>query len=157
MRAPKIPIDTSPYWLPTLQEGEILSWEHVFGNDRPVELEIGSGKGLFLQNAAQGRPEHNFLGIEISRKYAGKTAERLAKHALGHARIHCGDAGRFLARHVPSESLAAIHIYFPDPWWKARHKKRRVFTATLLADLVRTLVRGGDPFTSPPTLRSTSV
>jgi tRNA (guanine-N7-)-methyltransferase len=123
---------------------EPLRWQAVFGADRPVELEIGSGKGLFLANAASSRPEHHFLGIEISRKYARLAAERAVKRGLGNVRIWPGDAREVLARIVPAESLRAIHVYFPDPWWKLRHKKRRVFTAALVASVVRGLEPGGE-------------
>lgn len=120
-----------------------LDWTGLFGNDRPVELEIGSGKGLFLQNQGALRPDVNFVGIEISRKYATKAAERVAKRRLANVRVHCGDARAFMAKLVPPESLAATHVYFPDPWWKARHKKRRVFSRGLVEDIARGLVDGG--------------
>jgi tRNA (guanine-N7-)-methyltransferase len=121
-----------------------LSWASVFGNDRPIELEVGSGKGLFLQNAAAARLGHNFLGLELSRKYAAKAAERVSKRDLPNVKVWQGDAKLFLAKFVPVASLAAVHVYFPDPWWKARHKKRRVFNETLLADVERVLVPGGE-------------
>ena len=122
---------------------EPLTWPEVFGNDHPVELEIGSGKGLFLVNAAQADPGHNFVGVELARKYARLAAERLAKRGLANVRVVAGDARLFLARYVPSASLRAVHVYFPDPWWKKRHKKRRVFTEPLVADIERTLEPGG--------------
>lgn len=143
MTEPHRKIDSSARTLDLTGVEGLLSWEAVFGNDRPVELEVGSGKGLFLQNAATARPDSNFLGLELARKYAGKAAERLARHGLINARVWSGDARLFLARHVPPGSLSAVHVYFPDPWWKKRHKKRRVFTGTLLADIERSLVPGG--------------
>ena len=138
------PIDTAPYTLTLALPEAPLSWGAVFGNDRPVELEVGSGKGLFLANAGQARPEHNFLGIEIARKYANKAAERLAKLGLTNVKVYCGDARLFCARAVPSASLRAVHVYFPDPWWKARHKKRRVFAEPLVADIERSLEPRGE-------------
>jgi tRNA (guanine-N7-)-methyltransferase len=137
-------IDTSPYLLDLTGVDGPLDWGAVFGNDHPVELEVGSGKGLFLQNAATSNPSHNFVGLELSRKYAAKAAERVAKRGLRNVRVWPGDAKLFLARHVPSASLGAVHVYFPDPWWKARHKKRRVFNESLLADVERSLVDRGD-------------
>jgi tRNA (guanine-N7-)-methyltransferase len=121
-----------------------VSWPELFGDDRPVELEVGSGKGLFLANAGAARPDRNFLGVELSRKYARRAAERVAKARLLNVRVARGDARRFLARLVPASSVEAIHIYFPDPWWKARHKKRRVFCETFVADVERALRPGGD-------------
>lgn len=120
-----------------------VSWAEFFGNDRPVEVEIGPGKGLFLANAATRRPGHNFLGIEVARKYARRGAERAAKHGLGNIRVIAGDGRRFLHEFVPERSLAAVHVYFPDPWWKKRHKKRRVFTTEFVSDVARALIPGG--------------
>ena len=120
-----------------------IDWSSVFGDAKPVELEIGSGKGLFLCNAAKAQPGVNFLGIELSRKYALVSAERLARQELTNAKVWCGDGRLVLARLVPDESLRAVHVYFPDPWWKTRHKKRRVFTDVLVREIERTLVPGG--------------
>lgn len=121
-----------------------LSWPAVFGNDHPVELEVGAGKGLFLQNAATANPAHNFLGVELARMYAAKAAERLANRGLTNVRVWQGDGKLFLDRFVAAASLRAVHVYFPDPWWKSRHKKRRVFGEPLVADVERTLTTGGD-------------
>jgi tRNA (guanine-N7-)-methyltransferase len=137
-------IDTAPFTLDLTGVEGFLTWAEVFGNDRPVELEVGSGKGLFLQNAATANPDNNYVGVELSRKYAARAAERVAKQGLSNVRVWPGDAKRFLARHVAPATLRAVHVYFPDPWWKARHKKRRVFGAPLLSDVGRTLVPGGD-------------
>jgi tRNA (guanine-N7-)-methyltransferase len=131
-------------WHPTRPLEPPFSWPALFGDDRPVELEVGPGKGLFLANAASQRPGHNFLGVELARKYAHAAASRLAKKGLTNARVVAGDARRFLARMVPPASLHALHIYFPDPWWKKRHKKRRVFDAEFVADVARALRPGGD-------------
>ncbi|HEX8199685.1 MAG TPA: tRNA (guanosine(46)-N7)-methyltransferase TrmB [Isosphaeraceae bacterium] len=141
---PSPPLDPAPFTLDLTGREPPLSWAEVFGNDHPVELEVGSGKGLFLVNAATRNPAHNFLGIELARKYAGKAAERLAKRALPNAKVLPGDARVVLGRFVPPGSLRAVHIYFPDPWWKKRHKKRRVFAAPFVADVQRGLCAGGD-------------
>ncbi len=129
---------------PTPVEPAPLEWSRLFGNDQPVELEVGSGKGLFLLNAATLDPDCNFLGVELSRKYARHACERLARHYVVNAKIWRGDARFVLARLVPDSSLRAVHVYFPDPWWKKRHKKRRVFTDSLLADIELVLKPGGD-------------
>src|SRR5215470_1961073 len=95
-----------------------IDWITLFGDDHPVELEVGSGKGLFLANAARANPRRNFLGVEISRKYARLAAERLVKQGLQNAKVWAGDVRDVLARRVPDQSLRAVHVYFPDPWWK---------------------------------------
>jgi tRNA (guanine-N7-)-methyltransferase len=120
-----------------------LDWREVFGNDHPVELEVGFGKGLFLLTAAQAHPEINFVGVEIVRKYQLFTATRLAKRGLSNVRVACADVSLYLPRWVAAESLQTIHVYFPDPWWKKRHHKRRVFTAEFVAECVRILRPGG--------------
>ncbi|WP_435018963.1 tRNA (guanosine(46)-N7)-methyltransferase TrmB [Tundrisphaera sp. TA3] len=123
---------------------EPISWPDFFGNDHPVELEVGSGKGLFLANAATANPGHNFFGIELAKKYARRAADRVAKKQLTNVKVLAGDARLTMSRHVPPRSLHAVHVYFPDPWWKARHKKRRVFAEPLVNDIERTLIPGGD-------------
>lgn len=115
----------------------------LFATDAPLEIEVGSGKGLFLQNAATTSPEHNFLGIEVAQKYARFTAARLAKRGLRNAVVVHGDGLRLMKETIPDNSLAAVHVYFPDPWWKKRHHKRRVLTEPFLADVYRTLASEG--------------
>lgn len=121
---------------------QAVRYEEFFGNDHPVELEVGCGKGLYLRNAAGANPGHNFLGIEIARKYAFYGAERISKLGLTNVRIIPGDALSFLKR-VPDASTHTVHLYFPDPWWKKRHHKRRVFTADFVKDVARILMDNG--------------
>ncbi len=116
-----------------------LNWQDLFGNDHPVELEVGFGKGLFLLTAAQSHPEINYVGVEIVRKYQLFTATRLAKRGVRNVRVICADVRLFLPRYVGAASLQAVHVYFPDPWWKKRHHKRRVFTAEFVAECARIL------------------
>jgi tRNA (guanine-N7-)-methyltransferase len=120
-----------------------LGWPHVFGNDHPVEIEVGFGKGLFLLTEAQKRPEVNFVGIEIERKYQLYAATRMVKRGLTNVRLACADARRFLHDYVADRSVQAMHVYFPDPWWKTRHRKRRLFTAEFVSHCARVLQVGG--------------
>ena len=117
--------------------------EAIFGRAAPLEIEVGSGKGLFLRRAAQARPEVDFLGIEVAHKYAQYAAACLAKAGLGNGMVVDGDALRIFRELIPGDSLAAVHVYFPDPWWKKRHKKRRVMCESFLHDIERTLRPGG--------------
>jgi tRNA (guanine-N7-)-methyltransferase len=115
----------------------------LFDRDASLEVEVGSGKGLFMQTAAQAHPERNFLGIEVAHKYARFAAARLARGELANGVMVSGDALRIFRELLPAASLAAVHVYFPDPWWKKRHRKRRVMNEPFLADVQRTLIPGG--------------
>jgi tRNA (guanine-N7-)-methyltransferase len=115
----------------------------LFGRLAPLEVEVGSGKGLFLRRQAAARPDVDLLGIEVARKYAAFTAASLAKAELPNAIVVQGDALRIFAELIPDQTLAAVHVYFPDPWWKKRHKKRRVMRPSFVRDVERTLLPGG--------------
>lgn len=114
-----------------------------FARTAPLEVEIGSGKGLFLLNESAARPECNFLGLEIAIKYARLAAYRLATSGSRHVRVIRGDAMRFLAEFLPARSVSAFHVYFPDPWWKERHRRRRVMQPSTVEAMERSLVPGG--------------
>ena len=122
---------------------ERLDWRTVFGNDAPVELEVGFGKGLFLLTAAQQCPDVNFAGVEIEKKYVLYSATRMIKRDLHNVRLAHSDARHFLRDRVADASLQAIHVYFPDPWWKKRHLKRRVFNEEFVRQGARVLKPGG--------------
>ena len=131
-------------WLRTL-DALPRPWdaEALFGRRGPLEMEVGSGKGLFLRNAAACFPDVDFLGVEVAAKYARFAAAGLAKRGLRNAVVVHGDALRLFSEILPDASLAAVHVYFPDPWWKKRHKKRRLMRESLLRDAERTLLPGG--------------
>ena len=117
--------------------------EKLFGRTAPCEVEVGSGKGLFLRAAAAARPDVDFLAIEVSMKYARFAAAAAAKRALTNVVVVAGDALRIFAQRLPNDALAAVHVYFPDPWWKKRHKKRRVMNEVFVRHAQRTLRPGG--------------
>jgi tRNA (guanine-N7-)-methyltransferase len=116
----------------------------VFGRAAPLEIEVGSGKGLFMERASLALPERNFLGIEVAKKYARFAAARLARQGRTNAVMIQGDALRFFREWLGDASLDAVHVYFPDPWWKKRHQKRRVMKVEFLRDIQRTLKPGGE-------------
>ena len=105
----------------------------LFDRTARLEIEVGSGKGLFLSAAAAGDSDCDFLGIEILGKYARYVAARVAQRELRNAKVIHGDAQHFFRAWLPAGSVQAVHVYFPDPWWKARHKKRRVMNEHLSA------------------------
>ncbi|MDG2384969.1 MAG: tRNA (guanosine(46)-N7)-methyltransferase TrmB [Pirellulaceae bacterium] len=115
----------------------------MFQHDAPLEVEVGCGKGLFMSTASGDLPDRNFIGIEIARKYASFAAARLAKAARDNAFLIHGDAQKFFHDHLSSESLDAVHVYFPDPWWKKRHRKRRIMNEAFLLDVYRVLKADG--------------
>jgi tRNA (guanine-N7-)-methyltransferase len=135
--------ELAPYLLDVPEPPTPIDPSLVFSNSHPIEIEVGFGKGLFLLMAAQACPDVNFLGIEIVRKYQLFTATRLAKRHLRNVRLLKTDARTFLRDCVVGDSLQAVHVYFPDPWWKRRHWKRRVFTPEFAGQCERVLRRGG--------------
>jgi tRNA (guanine-N7-)-methyltransferase len=108
-----------------------------------VEVEVGMGKGLFLLTEAVARPGVNFFGVEVVRKYQLYAATRYAIRKLPNVKTACADAKALLRDHIAPGSVSAVHVLFPDPWWKKRHKKRRVFTPEFAADAARVLAVGG--------------
>jgi tRNA (guanine-N7-)-methyltransferase len=141
----RLPLETlQPYLFSLSQPPKQLDLPALFGNHDPVELEVGFGKGAFLVVAAQLHPENNYLGIENDRGLQLYAANRIAKRHLKNAKLACGDAARLLADYIPPASLQAIHVYFPDPWWKKRHRKRRVFSPAFVANCAKALRSGGE-------------
>ena len=109
----------------------------------PLNLEIGMGKATFLTEQARSRPLVNFFGIEWANWYWRYASDRLRRHACLNARTVRAEALFFLREFVPDASLSVIHVYFPDPWPKKRHHKRRLIQAPFLEQARRTLMPGG--------------
>ena len=122
---------------------EVVDFAAVFVNDRPVELEIGCGKGAFLLREAQLHPERNYLGIEWANEFYRFTADRMARWGVTNVRIMRTDARHFVITRLPPACLDALHVYHPDPLPKKRHHKRRLFNETFVAAAIRVLKPGG--------------
>ena len=121
----------------------LLDFRAVFGNDRPVIMEIGFGNGEATWRMAQASPEENFLGVEVHKPGVGRLLLKIEEHGLGNVRIACEDAVALLRDRVPDASLAGVRIYFPDPWPKKRHHKRRIVQAPFVELLAGKLAPGG--------------
>jgi tRNA (guanine-N7-)-methyltransferase len=120
-----------------------LDWRQVFACERPVEIDLGCGRGGFLVWAAQARPQRNFLGVERQLARLRKVDKKLQRAGLTNARLLRVEAGYFIGKLVPDHSVTAYHILFPDPWPKRRHHPRRLFQPAFVAELCRTLRKGG--------------
>lgn len=120
-----------------------LDWRQVFSEPRPIEVDIGSGKGSFLVWAAQTRPHANFLGVERLLVRLRKVDRKIQRLRLHNVRLLRIEASYLVGKLIPGASVAAYHILFPDPWPKRRHRRRRLFAATFVDDLHRTLQKGG--------------
>jgi len=123
--------------------GPVATWrEHLDTADR-IEVEIGCGRGTFLLSEARRRPECGFLGVETSGKWAQLAALALAAANLGNAAVVRAEAVEFLRSWVATESVQAVHVYFPDPWPRGRHEKRRIWRPEFVREVLRILSPGG--------------
>ncbi|MCG3180637.1 MAG: tRNA (guanine-N(7)-)-methyltransferase [Phycisphaerae bacterium] len=114
--------------------------------DRPLEVEVGIGKGTFLVEQARRRSDVNFFGIEWANKYYLYAADRCARWGLSNVRLLRTDARAFVEAWLADGCLDALHVYFPDPWPKKRHHKRRFFREHTMNHVVRALRPGGRLF-----------
>ena len=119
-----------------------LDFRALFGRAAPVHVEIGFGNGDVLAAMAARHPEYDYLGIEVHRPGIGALLRRLEAAGLGNARVMRADAKEVLARNIPDAALSAVNIFFPDPWPKKRHHKRRLIQPEF-AELVRRKLQPG--------------
>lgn len=120
-----------------------LSFPEIFGNDKPVEIDVGCGRGLFVHSASRRNPDRNYLGIELDYKEGRRASRRLVKVASSNGRILGGDVMVAFRKLFSPGTVSAIHVYFPDPWWKRRHRSRRVFNVNFLDRANELLIPGG--------------
>jgi tRNA (guanine-N7-)-methyltransferase len=120
-----------------------IDFSDIFGRKTPIYIEIGSGKGTFLVNQAAALPGVNFLGIEWANKYYRYALDRLGRKKIGNVRLIRTEAASFIAEHIEDNSVAGFHIYFPDPWPKKRHHKRRFICEKNVEQMIRCLKKGG--------------
>jgi tRNA (guanine-N7-)-methyltransferase len=117
-----------------------LDCQLIFGNERPLIIEIGFGMGTATAEIADKNPENNYLAIDVHKPGIGRLLWNIEKQALNNIRIIEGDAVDIIMRRIKDNSVSAFHIFFPDPWPKKRHHKRRLvkrpFTDLLAAKLL---------------------
>ncbi len=120
-----------------------LDYEVLFGNQNPVTLEIGFGNGESLASMAAAAPEKNFIGLEVHRPGVGNLFIQAEKFELTNLRVMIDDAVEVLEGILPDESLDCVQIFFPDPWHKTRHRKRRLIQPKFVDLLARKQTAGG--------------
>ncbi len=124
-------------------EQGMLDLPQVFGRAAPVVLEIGFGMGWSLVQMAREAPHQDFIGIEVHRPGVGKLLHDMAEQQVENIRVYCDDAVEVLERCIPDTSLATVQIFFPDPWHKKRHNKRRLIQPEFVQKLRQKLAIGG--------------
>ena len=131
---PKFGIDSS---------ADEIDPEQLFGRKAPLLIEIGFGNGNATWQMARNEPEKNFIGIEVHKPGVGHLLQALDSNDLSNVRIACDDAVDFLRERIPDSSVSEVRIYFPDPWPKKRHNKRRIIQSAFLDLLAQKMLTGG--------------
>ena len=120
-----------------------MDFQEVFGDKNEVTLEIGFGSGLATASIALENPGKNYLGVEVHRPGIGHLLWEIEKKNIANIRIIEYDAAGVFEKMIPSDSLAAIHVFFPDPWPKKRHRKRRLIQRPFTETMASRLRKGG--------------
>ncbi|QBY03177.1 tRNA (guanosine(46)-N7)-methyltransferase TrmB [Thalassotalea sp. HSM 43] len=123
----------------------MLTMSAVFGNDNPVTLEVGFGMGKSLVEMAKNDPERNFIGIEVHRPGVGACLALAEEQGVTNLRVYEHDAIEIIADCIPNGSIDTMQLFFPDPWHKARHHKRRIVKPEFI-ESIRQLLRVGGVF-----------
>ena len=121
----------------------MLDWEKVYQRKAPLILEIGFGNGRSLSQMAKANPDQNYLGIEVHRPGVGALLMDIEAEELTNVRVFHHDAIEVLEQCIPDNSLAGVQLFFPDPWHKKRHNKRRIVQPAFAEFLATKLEQGG--------------
>ena len=124
-------------------ESDRLDLPPLFGNDNPTFMEIGFGNGESLATMAAANPDTNYLGIEVHRPGVGHLLLKIEEHDLRNVRIMRHDAAEVIRRGIDDAALSGVFLFFPDPWHKKRHHKRRILQPGLVRELARIIGPGG--------------
>jgi tRNA (guanine-N7-)-methyltransferase len=120
-----------------------LDFERAFGRRAPVILEIGFGMGETTAAIAEAHPQHDFLGVEVHAPGVGALLKEVVARGLANVRVVRHDAVDVVTRMIPENALAGVHVYFPDPWPKKRHHKRRLLQPSFVHLLATRIAPGG--------------
>ena len=124
---------------------QLLDLDVEFGRCAPRVLEIGFGMGDALAEMAQAQPQHDYLGIEVHRPGVGRLLSKLEEQGSNNVRVFCFDAIEVLQHQIPDESLDRVLLFFPDPWHKKRHNKRRIVRPEFV-EMIRAKLKPGGVF-----------
>ncbi len=125
------------------QDDTMLDLNTIFERDAPKVLEIGFGNGTTLAEMAKNQTDHDFIGVEVHRPGVGQLLRLIEQYALTNLRVECGDAVELLKTRIADNSLDKVQIFFPDPWHKKRHNKRRIIQPAFVELLAKKLKPGG--------------
>lgn len=120
-----------------------FDFEAIFGNRNPVVLEIGFGMGKSLVEMAEQNPDRNYIGIEVHTPGVGACIAYALEKGVKNLRVICHDATEILRDSIANESLFGLQLYFPDPWQKAKHHKRRIVQAVFIEQILAKLTQNG--------------
>ena len=145
---------TDPYSKPPLPDhapcrvaledvASVLDFDAMFPDPHPVEVDVGCGKGRFLSSRAGAHPDTNFLGIDRMGSRLRKVERKIVRAGLENVRLVQLEAAYVLERLLPPAAVQAFYVFFPDPWPKRRHHRRRLISPAFLDDVSRALVPGG--------------
>ncbi|HCH24149.1 MAG TPA: tRNA (guanosine(46)-N7)-methyltransferase TrmB [Oceanospirillaceae bacterium] len=121
----------------------LLDFKQLFGNDNPVIMEIGFGMGDSLITMAKTMPENNYLGIEVHKPGVGRLLNNAQAQGLTNLKVFCDDAIEVMAQCIADHSLAGVQLFFPDPWHKKKHNKRRIVQPKFAQDIRQKLAPKG--------------
>lgn len=125
-----------------VKEGSVV-FSELFGREAPVVLEIGFGMGDSLIEMASQQPENNYIGIEVHKPGVGRLLSRANEAGLSNIRVYAEDAIEVLAQCIPDNSLDVLQLFFPDPWHKKKHHKRRIVQPEFAQTVRKKLKVGG--------------
>jgi len=125
------------------RDNTILDFKTLFKRDAPVTLEVGFGDGMSLASMAKSAPERDFVGIEVHRPGVGRLLHLIEENELSNVRVMDDDAVEIIKKRIPQDSLERVQLFFPDPWHKKRHNKRRIVQADFVSLIASRLKSGG--------------